>query len=161
MRDWKLTTRTERSHYKFSADKDVVVLTFSGDLKESTPSKSGGVRCVLPVEDYRGKRVRLNAEFSTNETDSAGLWLTASNSGWHLTDGMYDRLVSGSSPWKEEQLVIDVPADSEYLSFGLWMVGKGECTMKNARVEIVDASVPVTVDKFFDKVGMEKWQERI
>jgi hypothetical protein len=122
----------------------------------------GAVKLVASPQLCRGKKVQFKADLSTREIDGkgAGLWLTAAEKTWHLTDGMYDSLISGTSDWQTFALVIDVPMDTTYVSYGMWMVGRGECRMKNAQFELVDDNVEVTANKIWDRVAIERYTER-
>ena len=92
--------------------------------------------------------------------DGAGLWLTASNQNWHLTDSMNDGLLKETSAWQTVALVIQIPLDTTYLSYGLWMIGNGECRIRNPKFEVVGEEVPVTASNIWDRVSADRWAER-
>jgi len=68
---------------------------------------------------------------------------------------------SNSNVYQVVQLVIDVPKDAAYISYGLWMKGNGKCCMRNPRFEIVDRTVPLTTEKIYDRVAQDRWIERV
>jgi hypothetical protein len=159
MDSWMWTSRSATGFYSFEATDSSVILRSNG---QAGKKRSGGVKRVLPHERFLGKRLRLNAQLRVKgEEASAGLWLTASRREWHLTDGMYDRLLRETEGLVSESLVIDVPTDTEYLSYGIWMIGDGECEMLDPCLSIVNQSVAVTASQFYDYVGKDKWIERV
>ena len=139
MIDWKVSDALAADYDVLFKDGEVTLS--SARAASNAVGKVVGRGSVL---SSRGKRLKFSAEIKTVDADSAGLWLTGSAENWHVTDGMYDRLIKGSTGWSLENLVIDVPEDTRYVSFGLWMIGNGSCTMRNPKIEIVDQSVPVT-----------------
>jgi hypothetical protein len=104
--------------------------------------------------------VRFQSDVSTEDTDGAGLWLMANHKSWHVTDCMYDHLIKGCSDWTHVELVIDVPIDAAYISYGLWMTGNGICRMRNPRFDIADELIYVSTTKIWDRVSPRRWQER-
>jgi hypothetical protein len=59
-------------------------------------------------------------------------------------DNMQNRPITGTSDWRSYAVVLDVPAESESISFGVLLAGQGRVWIDNVRFEVVDASVPVT-----------------
>jgi hypothetical protein len=157
MSNWKHGRRSNSEIYHFEVDDDVLTLqpsqvVFFTDI--------GGVSQTASPVECRGHRIRFGAEVCTQDTDGAGLWLMANHKDWHITDGMYDSLIKGSKDWTHIDLVIDVPMDAAYISYGLWMQGNGICRMKNSQFELVECSIPVSTDKIYDRVSAERWVER-
>jgi hypothetical protein len=154
---WKHTVHSSPDIYHADCSEDVVILqpilTVASDCIGAVKQEASVVLC-------RGRRIRFQAEISTEDTEGAGLWLTANHKNWHVTDGMYDRLIKGSTSWSQVQLVIDVPDEAAYISYGLWMFGNGKCRMRNAKFDIVDHSVAITTDQIWDRVGSQKWKVR-
>jgi hypothetical protein len=157
MSDWKHTKKSNRDIYQVDINDDVVVLAA---IHKAAPNDVGAVKQVASPAVCSGRRIRFQAELSTDVTEGAGLWLTASHKEWHITDGMYDRLIKGSTEWNQVQLVIDVPEDAAYISYGLWMIGNGKCSMRQARFDVVEHSVAVTTKSIWDRVAEQKWIER-
>ncbi len=160
MHDWTLNNASV-GFYEYEVLGDEVILSATkAEFHQGSPEQAthiGVLKKVCLPADCRGRRVRFFAQLFTQETEGAGLWLTASHNKWHITDGMYDRLVKGSCSWHDEQLVIDIPEDASKVSCGLWMIGAGKCGLRSAKFEMVDESVPVTTDKFYDRVGPYEW----
>lgn len=146
MQDWQFTHRSNVDSYQLDVRDGVTTITSN---QNATTKQTAGAKIVLDLKQYAGKRVKLSGELSTeNVTDlGAGLWLTASNRQWHVTDAMYDRLLQGNNDWQNIELVIDVPPDTQYMSCGTWIVGRGTSRAKNIEVQIVDESVPVTTSE--------------
>ena len=155
--DWKHASRSNGAKYHIYCKDEILVLHAA---QPSDLHDMGAVKQLASPTLCRGNRIRFQAEVATKDTDGAGLWLTASHRDWHLTDGMYDRLIKGTSDWQPIALVIDVPADTTYISFGVWMTGNGECRIRNPKFDLVDEAVPVTASKVWDQVASSRWVER-
>lgn len=157
MNDWQHTSHSNKQIYQIKTGDAAIVLN---SIKQASSKDIGAVKQTVSSEGYRGCRVRFRADLSTKESGGTGLWLTASHQDWHITDGMYDRLITGTSDWQPIELVIDVPKDTTYLSFGLWMQGNGTSKMRNPKFEVVEETVPVTTIKVWDRVSSNEWIER-
>jgi hypothetical protein len=101
---------------------------------------------------YLGKRVRLSAFVKTEKVDRgwAGLWLRldgpqAGQSPRVLGfDNMQDRGIKATNDWKRVEIVLDVPAETVNLAFGVLLAGDGEVWIDDLAFEIVPQTVPVT-----------------
>lgn len=146
MHSWQFTHRSNVDSYQMDVSDGVTTITSN---QNATANQTAGAKIVLDLKQYAGKRVKLSGELSTESaTDlGAGLWLTASTTQWHVTDAMYDRLLQGNNDWQNIELVIDVPSDTQYMSCGTWIVGRGTSRVRNIEVQIVDESVPVTASE--------------
>jgi hypothetical protein len=59
-------------------------------------------------------------------------------------DDMRDRPLIGSSEWSPIEIVLDVPSVSDEISFGILLHGKGQVSIDNIKITIVNNDVPVT-----------------
>jgi len=157
LEEWKHASHSDTAKYQVTCDGEILSLRA---VQPTDFQNLGAVKQLASLEQCYGKRVRFNAEISTIDTDAAGLWLTASSRDWHVTDGMYDRLIKGTVDWQSVALVIDVPAEATYVSYGLWMMGKGECRIRNPKFEVVEEEVPLTTSGIWDRVAPDRWVER-
>lgn len=131
-------------------------------LKSDSSEKQmiGKAKFEFEGEKFIKERICFSAEISSESSNGAGLWLTAKGRGWHLTDCMHNRLLSGTEDWQSEFCVIEIPKDTTYISCGIWMVGSGKALMRNPRVVIVDSSVKLTASKIYYRVDQTHWEER-
>lgn len=157
MNDWKHTSHSNRQIYQVRVEKAAISLA---TIEEATLNDIGAVKQTISPESYRGKRVRFRGDLSTNDSSGSGLWLTAAHQDWHITDGMYDRLVTGDTVWQPIELVIDIPVETTYLSYGLWMKGNGVSKLRNPIFEVIEHVVPVTTREIWDRVSKERWVKR-
>ncbi|HEX2120795.1 MAG TPA: hypothetical protein VHL59_04060 [Thermoanaerobaculia bacterium] len=99
------------------------------------------------ADEYRGKRLRLTADVrSENVAGWAGVWMRVDAVGNRTLsfDNMQSRPIKGTSAWAPYSVVLDVPRDSESISFGILLAGTGKVWIDNVSFEEVDRSVPVT-----------------
>lgn len=101
----------------------------------------------LKADNYRGDRVKLSGYLKVEMvTGWAGMWMRVEDrDGDDLSmDNMETRPVKGSSDWIKYSVVLDVPLNSEKISFGLLLKGKGQVWVDNFIIERVGTNVPVT-----------------
>jgi len=157
MKQWEHARRSNTGIYALEFEDGAVILRAAN---AASLRDIGAVKQVASSEICRGKRVRFQAEVSTQDADGAGLWLGAATRDVQIMDAMYNRLITGSSEWKNIELVIDVPSNAEYVSYGLWMKGSGCCLMRNPQFDFVDQSVPLTQYSLLDRIASDRWVER-
>src|SRR5262249_54842834 len=80
------------------------------------------------ANDYRGKRLRLSGHVKARQIDKwAGLWMRIDGETKILGfDNMQDRPIKGTSDWRKQEIVLDVPEDSINIRFGILLIGKGQ-----------------------------------
>ena len=59
-------------------------------------------------------------------------------------DNMQNRPNQGTQPWKQFDVVLDVPEDATGVFFGILLSGTGEVWMNDVSLEAVGKDVPVT-----------------
>ena len=104
----------------------------------------GGLLHVADVAQYRGKRVRLSGYIKTENTTWGGFWLSISGDKWKKLDNMQNRPVKGTTEWRKYQIVLDVPADANQISYGALIDKKGQLWFDDVKLEIVGNDIPVT-----------------
>jgi hypothetical protein len=109
----------------------------------SSPCDLGTWTVPIP---YLGRRARLSAYVRTeNVVKQAGLFLTAAAGGTTAAlDNMWDRPITGTTGWKNYDLVIDVPSSATNVSFGIFMDGAGKAWIDGVTLEVVGPDVAVT-----------------
>jgi hypothetical protein len=99
-------------------------------------------------EAYRGKRLRLSAQIkATGVTGWAGLWMRVDGppQGPPLAfDNMQGRPIKGSHDWTQHAIVLDVPAGTSAIAFGVLLSGPGQVWIDDVRFETVGMDVPST-----------------
>jgi|EP01034_Spumella_vulgaris_P042894 hypothetical protein len=100
------------------------------------------------AENYRGKRVRLQADVMTHSvSDWAGLWMRVDTPQKH-GDSFYnsqDKPMKGTMVWERRSVVLDVAPEASVVSLGVISAGSGETWIDNVSVEVVGKDVPVDV----------------
>jgi hypothetical protein len=98
------------------------------------------------AEKYAGKRVRLSA-FTKAEgvQEWAGLWMRVDKgSTMAAFDNMQDRPIKGTTGWRNDQVVLDVPQDASGIFFGILLTGPGAVWLNSVKFEVVGTNVPTT-----------------
>ena len=131
--------------YRVGTDHRVVHSGKASLFLRSLVGEPAGVAVVsqqFAATAYRGKRVRVSA-FLRSERVARGaeLWLSANGS---AGDAGEKSAVRGTTPWKRYELVMDVPADADWVAFWLTMRGTGTLWADDFRFEQVSSAVPLT-----------------
>lgn len=96
---------------------------------------------------YAGKRVRYTANLKSENVESwGGLWLRADGDNNNVVafDNMQDRAVTGTTPWKNYSIVLDIPENAASMYMGLLLAGSGTLWINGIKLEVVGNDVPVT-----------------
>jgi hypothetical protein len=133
---YRATTSAEAHHGSHSAE--LTALKGSKDF--------GTLMQSIHPRDYLGKRLRMTIWLKTEDVEGwAGAWLRVDADGEEVAfDNMQDRALHGTQAWSMQSLVVDVPQTAEAIVFGGLLSGKGTLWLDDLRLEVVDASVPVT-----------------
>jgi len=131
--------------YKIGVDKSVYNTGSSSAFLESTDKKIEGFGTLMQTclaDDYLGKRVKMTAYIkSENVSDWAGMWfrVDAKEQGKSLSfDNMQDRPIKGSLDWAKYEIILDVPAESYTLNFGVLLSGTGKVWFDGISFEVVN-----------------------
>jgi RNA polymerase sigma factor (sigma-70 family) len=139
----------KRDEYEVGTDRDV----FHGgkasgyvEMKDVGDDDFGTLAQSFKADDYRGKRVRLSAWLKTKDVaGGAALWMRVDGEDKTLSfDNMEKRSVKGSKDWAKYEIVLDVPAASKDITFGLLVAGKGRAWVDDFKFEVVDDKVKST-----------------
>ena len=147
-RGWFLAG-TKPAEYEAGVDADQLYQGHaSAFLKSRTPSVDGFGTLMQSVraEHYIGKRVRLSGLVKSREVMSwAGLWMRVDKGKDMIVfDNMQDRPIKGTTDWQRYDVVLDVPADSTGISFGILLDGTGKVWLSGTKFDVVGADVPST-----------------
>lgn len=141
---------TAADHYEAAVDLDAHQGRSSGRLSSregSDPKGFGTLMQSFAADDYRTSRVRLRAWLKTEGvTGWAGLWLRIDVGGeGAVLDNMQDRPLSGDTPWRAVEVVLDVPKQADLIALGVLLDGPGMVWIDDVTIEKVDHAVPLTI----------------
>lgn len=97
--------------------------------------------------EYRGTRLRMSGSVKAQVVEQwAGLWMRVDGDGGKVLsfDNMQNRQIQGTRDWKQYEVVLDVPAESVGIYFGILLAGKGQVWLSNVQFEVVGTDVPTT-----------------
>jgi erythromycin esterase-like protein len=114
----------------------------------------GVATATLPLQVAAGKHVTLRGYIkSENVADGyAGLWMRIDHAKGEAKpfalDNMYDRGITGTTPWKRYEISMDVPANATNINFGALNTGSGTAWFDSLAIEI--NGVPYTENNTVD-----------
>ena len=118
----------------------------------------GTLMQTFSAQQYLGKRVRMKGFVKAESVEGwAGLWMRVDGTERASLsfDNMGERPIKGTLAWQRYEVVLDVPAESASISFGILLHGKGKVYLDDMSFEEVDRSVPTTeIAKTFPSVPM-------
>lgn len=104
------------------------------------------------ADDYRGKRVRLQALVKTADVSKwAGLWMRIDTKET-ISARFYnsvDKPIKGSTDWQLRSVTLDVPNDARVIAFGVIDGGTGQVWLDELKFDVVGAEVPVDIMPYF------------
>ena len=103
-------------------------------------------RC--PAHHREGEKIRLEAEVGTEDVDNwAGVWLRIDGPSNHLYfNNMHDRPIRGTTPWAKYAIETRVPTGSEWMNYGILLVGNGTVRVDNLRPSVMSNQEPTEGD---------------
>jgi hypothetical protein len=107
----------------------------------------GTLMQMVAADDYREKRLRFRARVRGESVEKwSGLWMRVDGPGDQSLafDNMEDRALRGSFDWTAAEVVLDAPAESEAVAFGLVLVGGGAAWLTHVLFETVTQEVAIT-----------------
>jgi hypothetical protein len=115
--------------------------------KVDRPSGFGTLMQEFIPDRYRGHRVRLSGWIKTQDVKGwCGLWLRADGADQKVLafDGMQHRPIRGTNDWKCHNVVLDIPAATAVVAFGMILDGAGTAWLDDVMLEVVTDDVPLT-----------------
>lgn len=108
-------------------------------MRDGSPEggRFGNLMQVLDATTYRGKRVRFSAQVKhTGDPGQAQLWVRVDrpDKAPGFFDNMGDRPIT-SDQWKRYEIVADVAEDAVTLNLGMILMGGGEASIDDARLD--------------------------
>jgi len=138
------------SEYEMGIDKTISQNGKSSAFIKSKvpkPNDFGTLMQITSAENYIGKRIKLSGYIKSDSVEGwSGMWMRidGENKQELSFDNMRDRAIKGTTDWKKYEIVLDVPAGSKAIAFGVLLCGKGKVWFDNMKIVEVDKSVPVT-----------------
>jgi hypothetical protein len=116
-------------------------------MSRSDPRGFGTLMQTFAAERFRGTRLRVSAFAKTVDVeDWAGLWMRVDGPD-EVTlafDNMQDRPLQGTTNWRRYHIVLDVPGNSERISFGVLLEGAGHVWLDDVEFEPVRGDTATT-----------------
>jgi hypothetical protein len=118
-------------------------------VKSKNPGENdfGTLMQTISAENFIGKRLQLSGYIKSKDVKGwSGIWMRidGENNQQLGFDNMKGRAVRGTTDWKKYMIVLDVPAGSKTLNFGLLLGGQGKVWFDNLKMEEVDKTIKVT-----------------
>ncbi|MCR2807894.1 AraC family transcriptional regulator [Paenibacillus sp. SCIV0701] len=142
---------SDPSHYEMGIDRETVHMgKVSGYLRSVSATSETQFATMMQqfkADKYKGERIKLSAFIQAEKVGHfAGLWMRVDNAAGDTLqfDNMSDRPIQGTLPWNLYSIVLDVPAASESISFGVLLTGQGKVWMDGFTFETVDKRTPST-----------------
>ena len=115
--------------------------------KEPKDNEFGTLMQIINSENYIGKRLRLTGYIKSEDVKSwSGMWMRIDGEANQQLgfDNMQNRAIKGTNDWKKYEIVLDIPAVSKDIAYGVLLSGKGKVWFDNMKIEEVDKTVQVT-----------------
>ena len=95
----------------------------------------------MPASAFKGSRVVVRAMVRTKDAAAAGIWVRAEGGGKTLAlqNNMAQPIV-GTTQWTGQKAILDVPAGTERIAYGLLLIGRGAIVVRDVAV----SAEPVT-----------------
>lgn len=138
------------SEYEMGVDNSVYQSgKASAFIKSKNPGMNefGTLMQSISADNYLDKRLRLTGSIKSKDVKGwSGMWMRIDGErGEQLGfDNMGNRPIKGTTDWKQCEIVLDVPANSKVINYGVLLGADGEVWFDNLKLEEVDKNVPVT-----------------
>ncbi|WP_062047362.1 helix-turn-helix domain-containing protein [Bacillus sp. JCM 19034] len=138
-------------NYEMGIDHEVVHQgKASGYLKSKTVLDSTEFATMMQAfkaNQFVGKRIRLSCFIRTEDVSTyAGMWMRVDDTMDDVLqfDNMSNRPIKGTTNWNHYSIILDVPAQSAVISFGIILSGQGTVWADQFTFEEVNESIPTT-----------------
>lgn len=94
--------------------------------------------------DYLGKKVKLTGSIKAVNIDNwSAMWMRIDGfkDGKNEVlgfDNMQDRQIKGTVDWKHYEIILDVPKEAKYISYGVLIGGTGKIMIDDFKFEIIE-----------------------
>jgi hypothetical protein len=148
---WRIDA-SQSGLYEVSVDEKVNYLGKSAVLIESETASYANrlfLEQVIDGTSWYGKRMRFACSVKTENVDAyatIAVSIQEPHGNIVIYDPMIDRALKDNNDWTELFIVVDVPPDGRWISFGPALWGKGKLWAAQFTVEEVSKDVPRTDD---------------
>ena len=146
-------------NYKMGIDREIFHKgKGSGFLQSVTVHSKGEFATMMQefkAEKYLGKRMKLSGFLKAKAIDEfCGFWMRVDDALQDILqyDNMGDRPIVNDTEWNHYYIVLDVPKNSEVISFGVLLSGNGKVWIDELKFEEVDKNTPLTNIDFSDNL---------
>jgi TIR domain len=111
------------------------------------PAGFGTLMTMIEANPYRGKRLEMTGYAkSTSVGGWAGLWMRIDGPLQELLgfDNMHDRPIIGTTSWTKIRIVLEVPAESSRIAYGVVLDGEGQVWIDDIKFDVVGEEIPTT-----------------
>ncbi len=146
---WELGSKVP-SQFKYGLDDEVV---YNGDASAYISSKKSNYNSAWLTQEisaapYAGKRLKMSAMVKSSNVGKkawAGIFLNIKGNDFKKAgfDNLYDKNIGGQTDWVRCKIVMDIPAESKTINFGLYKVYGGDAWIDDIQLDIVNADVPI------------------
>ncbi|MCQ6562414.1 helix-turn-helix transcriptional regulator [Paenibacillus mendelii] len=149
---WTVTGQNPEA-YEVATDRKVVHHgRAAGRLRSKNGDNQGFVTLMqmFNAQEYRSKRLKCTAFIKSDQVCGwAGLWMRVDHENGDMLrfDNMQSRPIQGTLDWNQYEVILDIPADSGAIAFGILLSGGGSVWVDGFRFDIVDERVPTTDSK--------------
>jgi len=111
-------------------------------------SQFGTLMQSFSPDKYVGKRIKMTGFMkSQNVRNWAGFWLRVDGKKQNKSlsfDNMFDRPVTGTTTWRQYEIILDVPKGATNIAFGALLDGVGKIWFDDIRFEEVSSTTATT-----------------
>ena len=139
--------------YTMSVDRDTAHSGKASAHVKSIAAKPAGFGTLMQTfkaDAFRGKRVSMSGYVRSKDlSEWAGLWMRVDGprSETLAFDNMQKRPIKGTTDWTKYEIVLEVPAHAEQISWGLLVSGPGEAWMDDLKLDVVGNARATTAPK--------------
>lgn len=124
----------------------------SAYLSSETSTGFGTLMQTFVAREYLGEKIRLRGFVKSDGVKGwAGLWVRVDAKEGKKTlsfDNMQNRPIEGTTDWTAYEIVVEVPKESGWISYGALLNGNGKIWIDELTIEIVDSSVKSTKQNY-------------
>lgn len=116
-------------------------------IKKSSSCAWGTLMQQMRPDNYLDKRVRMSLWVKTEEAQWVAPWMRIDGQEGDSMlgfDNFCDRQIKGTTGWSQHSIVLDVPANSSNIAFGIMLGGKGDLWLDDVSFDVVDNDVKTT-----------------
>jgi len=157
--DW-LLRGSAPSNYDLRSDRVQVwagtasALLVSHD-KNVHPGQFGSILQEASAAPYLGKRVEFSVSVRAEDRGSGWeVWFSAIDAGRVVIVRQMTNGFARNDQWARHRVVVDVPWSADAVAYGVSLQGKGSLWIDDARIDVVDTSLPTVGYTLPNQIGV-------